>query len=266
MENTSTRIDKKRGKAILVVNMTLTFVTTILFWSAIQLFHLEGLRLYFVQIGLYLLLFILALWGLSTEQITLPINTRRILEALIFTLISWLFFLLVIQLLGIAQLQEEFLALRSIPAWKVGANILSTWLFVGFGEEFLFRGYFLNASFRHFTYGPDKRRQVVAVLFVSAFFSIWHLPSRIIWLISGEIDIVLFLISFPALFVLGLGYAYLFIRSDNILLAGLVHGVSDFPLVGMNSQMTPIILVIAIGCVEITRLITRKGGKALQPG
>lgn len=264
MESTPTPIKKTQGRAILIANMTLVFVMTILFWSAIRLFHLEGLTLYFIQIGLYLLFFILALWGLRTEQITLPINARRGLAALIFTLVGWLFFLLAIQLLGIAQLQEEFLALKGIPAWKIGANILSTWLFVGFGEEFLFRGYFLNAFFRHFTYGTDKRRMVVTLLLVSAFFSIWHLPSRIIWLISGEIDIVLFLVSFLVVFVLGLGYAYLFIRSDNIFLAGLVHGVSDFPLVGRDSQMTPIILVTAIGCVEITRLITGKRVKALQ--
>ncbi|MFC1463775.1 MAG: CPBP family intramembrane glutamic endopeptidase [Candidatus Brachytrichaceae bacterium NZ_4S206] len=246
--------------------MALTFIVAILFWSAIPLFNLGGLALYFIQIGLYLLLFMLALWGLSTERITLLINTQQILEALIFTFIGWLFFLLVTQLLGIAQLQEEILALRSMPAWKVGANILSTWLFVGLGEELLFRSYFLNAYFRHFAHGTDKRRTVVSILFVSAFFSIWHLPSRATWLISGEIEIVWFLVSFLALFVLGLGYAYLFIRSNNILLAGLVHGVSDFPLVGTHSQMTPIILVMAIGCVEITRLMNKKGSKTLQLG
>lgn len=212
---------------------------TILFWSALQLLRLEGLVLYFIQIGLYFLFFILALWGLKAERITLPVNARRVWEALIFTLVGWLFFLVVIQLLGTAQLQEEFLALTNTPAWKIRANILSAWIFAGCEEEFLFRGYFLNAFFRHFTYGTARRRIVVAALLVSAFFSIWHLPIRMIWLISGEINIVLFLISFPVLFVLGIGYAYLFLRSDNMLLAGLVRGISDFPLVGIDSQRTP---------------------------
>ncbi|MCX8061855.1 MAG: CPBP family intramembrane metalloprotease [Anaerolineales bacterium] len=265
MENTSNHIEKKQGKAILIINMTLTFVMTILFWLAIQLLHLEGLRLYFTQIGLYFLFFILALWGLRVEQIAFPLNPRRILEALIFTLVSWLFFVLAIQLLGTVQLQEEFLALKNIPTWKIGAEILSVWLFVGFGEEILFRGYFLRAFSRHFTHGTAKRRTVVAALLVSAFFSIWHFPSRIIWLISGEIDIVLFLISFLVLFVLGLGYAYLFIRSNNILLAGLIHGVSDLPLVGTNTQLNSLILFVAIGCVEITRLITREKVVPLGP-
>jgi len=259
MENTSTLIEKNQGKAILIVIATLTFVMSILFWSAVQLLHLEGLTLYFTQIGLYLLLFLMALWGLKTEQITLPIDTRRILQALGFTLVGWLFFLLAIQILGMTQIREEFLALKNTPAWKIAANILSTWLFVGFGEEVLFRGYFLNAFFQHFTRGTTKRRAVVAAVLISAFFSIWHFPNRILWLITGEIDVVLFLISFLVLFVLGLGYAYLFIRSDNILLAGLVHGVSDFPLVGENTQLNAVlILLVAIGCIEITHLTARK--------
>lgn len=263
MENTSIPIEKNRGKAVLVLIMALTFVTAILFWAAIQFFHLEGLTLYFLQLGLYLLFFLFALWGLRVEQITLPVNTRRFLEALACTLVGWSVFLLVIQLLGMAQLPEEFQALKNTPAWKIGAKILSTWFFVGIGEEVLFRGYFLRAFFRHFTHGTDRRRTVAAALLVSAFFSLWHLPSRTFWLITGEVNAALFLISMLVLFLLGLGYAYLFIRSDNILLAGLVHGVSDLPLVGMNTQMNSLILLAAIGCMEITRLMAKKKVNAL---
>jgi membrane protease YdiL (CAAX protease family) len=244
--------------------MALTFAFVILFWAAIQIIHLEGIPLYFLQLGLYLLLFLFALWGLKQEKITLSVNARRILEGLVWTLVSWLLFLLLIQLLGMINLPDEFQALKNTPAWKVAAKILSTWIFVGIGEEILFRGYFLKAFFTHFTHGTVRRRIVIAVVLVSAIFSLWHLPNRIIWLITGEIDLVLFLISLLALFLLGLGYAYLFVRSDNILLVGFVHGLSDFPLVGSNTQMTPIILVAAIGFVEVARLITRKKTKALH--
>jgi membrane protease YdiL (CAAX protease family) len=264
MENIAAPMNKDRRKAVLVIIMVLTFVVVILFWVAIQLFQPQGLPLYFMQLGLYLVLYLFAWWGLKHERTHLPVNPRLILEALAWSLVGWLLFLLLIQLLGMVRLSEEFQALKNTPAGEMGAQILKTWFFVGMGEEVLFRGYILKAFLRHFTRGTDRRRTVVAILLVSAFFSLWHLPSRIIWLISGEIDLILFLISFLALFLLGLGYAYLFIRSDNILLAGLVHGLSDFPLVGMNTQMTPIILVVAIGCVEVTRWITRKKGKALQ--
>ena len=263
MENTSTPIEKDRGKAVLVLIMVLTLVLVTLYWAAIQVFQLEGLTLYFMQLGLYLIYFLLACWGLKQEQISLPINTRRILEALAWTLVGWLLFLLLIHLLGAVRLPEELQALKNTPAWKIGAKILSTWFFVGMGEEVLFRGYFLKAFRRHFTRGTDRRRTVAAVLLVSAFFSLWHLPIRISWLISGELDLALLLVSHLVLFLLGIGYAYLYIRSDNILLTGLVHGVSNYPLVGVNSQMSAIILVAAIGCVEITRLISGRKGKAL---
>jgi hypothetical protein len=54
------------------------------------------------------------------------------------------------------------------------------------------------------------------------------------------------------------GYNALFIRSDNIILTGLVHGLVDYPLVGKNSQATLIILLAAIGCVEIARLAAKR--------
>ena len=241
MENTSTPIEKNRGKAVLVVIMALTFVLVILFWVAVKLFQLKGIPLYFMQLGLYLIFYLVAWLGLKQEQITLPVNARLILEALAWSLVGWLLFVLLIQLLGLSRLSEEFQALKNFPAWKIGAQILSTWFFVGMGEEVLFRGYFLKAFWRHFTSGTDRRRTVVAVLLVSAFFSLSHLPILITWLISGELDLVMLLVNLLTLFLRGLGYGYLFVRSDNILLTGLVHGLSDFSLVGMNSQMSPTI-------------------------
>ena len=263
MDNTSTPIKKNRGKAVLVIIMALTFVLAILFWVVISIFQLKGHLPYFMMLGLYLIFYLLAWWGLKQEQIALPITARLILEALAWSLVGWLLFVLLIQLLGLARLPVEFQALKNTPAWEIGAQILSAWFFVGMGEEVLFRGYFLKAFWRHFTSGTDRRRTVVAVLLVSALFSLWHLPIRITWLISGELDLVMLLISLLTLFLLGLGYATLFVRSDNILLTGLVHGLSDFSLVGMNSQMSPTILVVVIGCVEIARLITRRKVKAL---
>ena len=38
----------------------------------------------------------------------------------------------------------------------------------------------------------------------------------------------------------------LILRADNILLTGFIHGLSDYHLVGMSSQMMPVILVGAI--------------------
>jgi membrane protease YdiL (CAAX protease family) len=262
MQNTAAPIVKDRGKAVLFVIMALAFVLVILYWMAIDAFQLKGLPAYFMQLGLYLAFFLLAGWGLRQERIRLPVDGRRVLAALAWSLVGWLVFVLVIQLLGLVRLPEAFAALQNTPAWKIGAQILSTWVFVGLGEEVLFRGYFLPAFRRHFTSGTDRRRTVAAVLLASAFFSLWHLPIRMTWLLAGELDWVTLLVSLLVLFVLGAGYAWLFIRSDNILLVGLVHGLMDYPLVGKDTQLAPIILVVAIICVEITLLIQRKNVKS----
>jgi membrane protease YdiL (CAAX protease family) len=264
MGTTATPIEKNRGKEVLVIIIALTFILTTLFWVGISIFQVKGYLSYFMTLGLYVIFYLIAWWGLKQEHITLSITGRKVLEALAWSLVGWLLFVLLIQLLGLARLPAEFQTLKNTPAREIGMMILGTWFFIGLGEEVLFRGYFLKAFLRHFTSGTDRRRMVAAVLFVSAFFSLWHLPIRITWLISGELDPVMLLVSLLTLFLIGIGFAYLFIRSENILLVGLVHGLMDYPLVGKESQMTPTILVVAIICVEITRWIIRKKAEAIH--
>jgi len=258
LENTITAEKRNKGKAVLAMIITLTLAATILFWVAVKAFQLQGLPLYFSQLGLYVVFYLLAWWGMRQEQITLPVTKRLIVEALAWSVAGWVVFVLLIQLAGQAQLSNEFAALLNTPAWKIGLQMLSTWAFVGMGEEVLFRGYFLKAFWRHLTVENDRRRMVRAALLAGAFFSLWHLPAQIATIISGESDWVTLLVSLLMLFLLGLGFTYLFIRSNNIVLTGLVHGLVDYPLVGKNSQLSFIILLAAIGCVEIARLAARK--------
>jgi len=257
MQNTDIADNRKQGKTVLAIIIALTFIVTVLFWVAIQSFQLSGLPLYFSQLGLYAIFFLLAWWGMKQEQISLPVSKSLIVEAFATSLVGWLLFILLIQLFGMVQLPEAFSALQKIPAWKIGAQILSTWIFVGLGEEVLFRGYYLKAFWRHFTRATDQRRMVNAILLSSAFFSLWHLPVRIFGILSGELDWVTLLISLVVLFVYGLAFTYLFIRTGNIFLVGLVHGLMDYPLVGKDTQLSFIILLVAIGCVEIARLVTK---------
>lgn len=249
---------RKPAKTVLAIIITLTVILTILYWATIKFFQLQGLTLYFAQLALYLTFFLLACWGMKREQISLPVTRRRVVEALAVSLVSWLVFLLVIQLLGLAHVPQQFLALQKIPAWKIGLQILSTWLFVGLGEEVLFRGYFLKAFWRHFTGEADRRRMLKAGLLASAAFSLWHLPIRIVEVISGELNWLVLLVSLVILFLMGLGFTWLYIRSDNILLTGLVHGLMDYPLVGKDTQLSFVILLAAIAWVEIARRAARK--------
>jgi len=254
---------KPHIKSTFIIILIIIILLPILFFGAIKLFDLNGLPVYFAQLGLYAIFFLLAFWGLRTGSIRLQFGLRSIIEALFFLILAWLIYVLVLSLTGIIQFSSEITALRSIPAWKVWAQILSTWIFVGIGEELLFRGYILNWLHQTFTKWSGRRRMLMAVLFSSLLFSLWHLPVRIYELINGESSILMILLSVVVLFVLALGFAWLFIRTENILLVGLVHGVMDFPLIGGDSQLSFIILIAAIICVEMFKLRQRR--VATQP-
>lgn len=223
------------------------------FFAAISAFGLSGLPVYFLQLGLYAVFFGLAFWGLRAEGLLLDLSPRRWLAALGFALAAWAAYTLFLHLTGLQPLGDGLARLGQIPAWKIGAQILSTWLFVGLGEELLFRAYFLRACQRRLSLGEGRRGLTAAVLLSSLFFSLWHLPVRLNALLSGELSPALLAVSLAILFVLGLAFAWLYLRSGNILLVGLVHGLMDFPLLGLDLQLSFIILLFAIAAVEISR-------------
>lgn len=249
---------QKQGKMLLATIMVVTLMLPLLFFVAIDYWELDGLPVYFSQLGLYLLFYLLAFWGLKREKVALPISRRLLGQAVGWVVIGWLLYALIIHLLGLVRWPDEIQTLRSIPAWKIWAQILSTWFFVGLGEEILFRGYFLAAFWRYFTNSTSNRRTILAILLSSAFFSLWHLPVRITWLLSGELDVATLLLSLVMLFLLGIGFAFLFVQTRNIMLLGLVHGVMNYPLIGLETQLSFIILLACLGYGAITRFVPAK--------
>ncbi len=258
MESTAAPENTKQAKTVLTVIIALAFFLTIPFWAAVQTFDLQGLPLYFTQLGLYFTFFLLAWWGIRHERLPPPVTGRHVAEALAWSVIGWVVYVLLVQLLGMIQLPVALQALRDTPFWKIGLNILSTWLFVGLGEEVLFRGYFLRAFWRYCTAQGSPRRMLKTILIGSALFSLWHLPARIVNLLAGELDWLTLLISLVVLFAMGVGFSWLYVRSNNILLTGLVHGLMDYPLIGKDTQLSFLILLAAIACVEIARMAARK--------
>lgn len=250
-------INKKKKTAFILITSSI-FLLPILFFVSIKLFQLSGLPVYFAQLGLYAAFFLLAFWGIKKSGIRLTIKIHSVLDALFFLLLAWLIYVLILSLTGIIQFSDEIAAVKLVPAWKIWAQILSTWIFVGLAEELLFRGYILNWLHQAFTNLPNRRRTLMAILISSVFFALWHLPVRIYELVNGESSIALILLSVVVLFVLAVGFAWLYIRTDNILLVGLVHGVMDYPLIGGNSQLSFIILIAAIGCVEFFKIRQRR--------
>jgi membrane protease YdiL (CAAX protease family) len=249
---------KNKERVVFIIIVTFIVILPIIFFCAIKLFDLSGLPVYFAQLGLYAVFFLLAFWGIRKSGIRLTVKIHTLLDALFFLLIAWLIYVLILSLTGIVRFSDEIAALKLVPAWKIWAQILSTWIFVGLAEELLFRGYILNWLHQTFTNWSGRRRTLTAILVSSAFFSLWHLPVRIYELVNGESSIALILLSVVVLFVLAVGFAWLYIRTENILLVGLVHGVMDFPLIGGDSQLTFIILIAAIGCVEFFKMRQRR--------
>ena len=172
-------------------------------------------------------------------------------------LLSWLLYVLVISVFGLADLRQDTGVLASTPVWKIAAQIVSTWFFVGMAEEVLFRGYFLKKFLGWFEDRQSGHALFKAVITSSVFFSLWHLPVRLFSLIRGELSPGLLMLSLAVLFALGAGFAWLFLRSGSILLAGLVHGLVDYPLLGGNTQLDFIILLAAIGLVEVWRRMNK---------
>ena len=228
-------------------------ILPILFFSSINYFQLTGLPVYFPQLGLYALIFLLAFWGLKKNGNHLPVSFHSLLDALFVLLLAWMVYVVFLSLTGIINFSEEIGTLKTAPLWKVLAQILSTWIFVGIGEELLFRGYILNHLYQSVVKWGNRRRTLFAILLSSLFFALWHLPVRIYELVNGESSVWLILLSVVVLFIMAIGFACLFIRTNNILLVGLVHGVMDYPLIGENSQLSFIILITAILCVELFR-------------
>ncbi len=232
------------------------------FFAAVSIFRLSGLPVYFAQLGLYAIFFGLAFWGLRAEGLRLDLTPRRWLAAFGVALLAWAAYALFLHFFGLQPLEDGLSRLAQIPAWKIGAQILSTWLFVGLGEELLFRAYFLPAFQRRLGLGEGRRALTAALFLSSLFFSLWHLPARFNALFAGDLSPFLLVLSLAILFVLGAAFAWLYLRSGNILLVGLVHGLMDFPLLGLNLQLSYLILLFAIAAVEISRRLRRANASA----
>jgi membrane protease YdiL (CAAX protease family) len=256
METTVESNALSKSKTLLVVIAVLAYLLPVPYFAIIQAAHLEGLSVYFFQLGLYALFIGLAWWGIKREQLSLAFTWQKAGQALAFALVGWLVYSLVLPLTGAASLVREFGTLAATPLWKVALQILSTWLFVGLGEELLFRGYFLTAIRRYFTQGSERRRTTQAILLSSLVFSFWHIPVRIVSILNGKMDLGELLLSLVVLFLMGACFAYLYARTGNLLLVGLVHGLNDYALIGLSSQLQPLMLLVVIAAVEIARAVS----------
>jgi len=90
--------------------------------------------------------------------------------------------------------------------------LIVVWTLVAFGEEFLFRGYYIKWLAR--TFGNTKFAWILSILIISTYFSLSHYYQGI----SGVISI----------FFISLIISFLYLKNkDNLGLFVLIHGISD---------------------------------------
>jgi membrane protease YdiL (CAAX protease family) len=189
----------------------------------------------------------------------------RLLAGLVFTAGLWL-------LVQMTQLALELAANGTVtlaPAWsELGIPaVLGTLLGQLFGnalyEDIGYRGFLLPQVLTRLNHRwPERatRGLVVALIVTQGLFALRHIPGDILAGISGA-DLALDLLR-----VLGLGvlYALLYLRTNNLFLVIGVHALGDAPVPLFMSTLvgsSTLVLVFAVVALLVWPLFTRKQGE-----
>ncbi|MCF6277637.1 MAG: CPBP family intramembrane metalloprotease [Anaerolineales bacterium] len=142
-------------------------------------------------------------------------------------------------------------------------KILVQWLFVGIAEEVLFRGYIFTKLTQFFARTGRVWSKVAGVVISSLIFATFHIPQRVFMHGMELTPDALIRQMFP-LFLAGVLLAWLFLRSQNVLLVGLFHGGMNAPLIGREGDLAPILLFLVL--VEIFAWRRRKQASVSEMG
>lgn len=198
-----------------------------------------------------------ALWAMKKDGITLKeigLDLRNGWQALVMVVVFWLLMALV------------YFVIAGAGGLQVASTldkILQQWLFVGLGEELLFRGYLLNRLVRSFAKLGRRGSVAAGVALSSLIFATFHIPVR---LFTG-FDLVQMLVSMGMVFVIGVFFSYIFLRTRNILFTALIHGGWNAPLMGAQSdfiQMAAAVVVVEASAA-FARFTRRKAPTELPP-
>lgn len=124
-------------------------------------------------------------------------------------------------------------------------KILVHWLFVGIAEEVLFRGYIFTKLTQLFVKSGRTWSKVAGAVVSSLVFATFHIPQRIS-VVGMELTPDGLTKQMLPLFLSGALLAWLFLRSQNVLFVGLVHGGMNAPLLGREGDLAPILLFLML--------------------
>ncbi len=212
----------------------------------------NGVARYFATIFSALLLGAVALWAMKNDGIS-PEETgfqwKRLPQALLLLAASWV----------VIALAYFLLAGRDALTWIADpVEMAQQWLFVGVGEELLYRGYILIWLLRAFSNLKKPLAVALAVGISSFFFSTMHIPVR---LFNG-FALPDLLLSLGLVFALGIFFSAFYLRARNMVFNGLAHGSWNVPLVGSQGDFLLLIVILAV--IEVYNLVQRvRGAKAV---
>jgi membrane protease YdiL (CAAX protease family) len=227
----------------------------------------NGVALYLETIISNILLGGMVFWAIKRDRISreqLGFSYGKLREALIMFIIAWVVILAIAILIILTAAENKNVASYFNSPW----DILEQWLFVGMAEELFFRGYVLTRllhSFRHLT---KSRGICAAVVCSSVLFAVWHIPNFLYRQSHGTLDpgIGVLLLSLGYVFICGLLFSYIFLRTRNIIFCGLFHGSGNAPLVtnmtGDWKLIIPSLVFIAV--IETAQLIKRRRQAVLK--
>lgn len=195
------------------------FITPIIFFAlAPFVFKLDGMIFLkiFIELLPYIVMvcFILLICCIQEKPIlkTLGFSKDEIGKQflnciIIFTITST--FIIIPLLIGMNK--QDILGSKAIKSWILIYQIIKSIIFVGIGEEIIWRGYILN-EFKNLIKSP-----VIAVIISSILFGVWH------YSISHNIMQVLMTSILGGIY----GFARIKIKNCTTLSVGLAHGFHD---------------------------------------
>lgn len=208
------------------------------------------------------LLFVISVLALRLEKMTfksIGISLYNLLSGVLGLLLLWLLVdtvcVLALYFTRGELIAAPFIEYHKLKGWSF-YYFIYYWLFVGPVEEIAFRGY-IQSKLVLLLEGTDRSRRATAIVLASVLFCLIHLPT-IITNNERLNDVVVSGLFYLVLMSILIGYMY--DKSKNLYLAGLMHSSLDYPLplvIGTWKSglylppfvYTAILLVAAIGAV-----------------
>ncbi len=198
--------------------------------------------LFFIIIFVFGFLFIYL--KMKPKELGLGFNQlkRAIVVFLIIIVIQQIVFV-ILNLFLYHKLQIDSMWLENKTTLYIG-SIICQLFFVAVLEEILFRGFLFQQVYLKLK--TSKYRLTWALIISQTLFALWHIPVRI-YEKNSLIDII-FGVFF--LLIIGIFFAFLYIRTKNLFIVMIFHGLWNEKITFINSGQSvdyfPIILVLSI--------------------